>query len=474
MLENQDKIATGNYLNTIKRVFVKRWWLIILITFTVSISAFVTSKIIEPVYEASTSIRVQSPVQFLGGTSSPLFGKTSLEPEAMWLRSRYLLELVMKYLGIGNINNKQEYIETMEKLVSNIKVQTFEGANTLILTVRWNDAEMVAKITNAIANTFIEKYQLFNSALSKDKRGYIEEQLNLTRIKLDEVQKNLSDFQKKEGVLSLDAEINEVTNRISMWQAKQYQIDMDIKIAQSRFNQLKNQMPQTQGGDGDELQSLFFKNNTALSTMQEIVSRLEEEITSMSYKYTDEYAPLLIKKKKLEEIKGKFQAELSMAANKNKSYGNSQNKGFLLDIVQTEMEIEAKQNEQNLLSDLIIKEQVKIAALPEKQIRYIDILRENKVNEEQYTNLLKRLAQARIEENVDMWDVRVFDRAYQPFKPLKPRPVKNTIFGVIIGLVLGIGISMVFEYFDDSFHSIDEVEQFLGLPVLAAIPKMEK
>jgi capsular polysaccharide biosynthesis protein len=73
-----------------------------------------------------------------------------------------------------------------------------------------------------------------------------------------------------------------------------------------------------------------------------------------------------------------------------------------------------------------------------------------------------------------MWDVRVFDRAYQPFQPLKPKPVQNTVFGAIIGLVLGIGLSMIFEYFDDSFHSINEVEEFLGLPVLAAIPKMDK
>ncbi|MDD5772173.1 MAG: GNVR domain-containing protein [bacterium] len=474
-MEHSDKIATGNYLNTIKRVLFKRWWLILLITFVVSISAFITSKIVEPVYEASTSIRVQSPVQLTGGTSNrQTFGQTSLGPEAMWLRSRYLLELVMKNLGIGNINNKEEYVAIMEKLVSNINVQTFEGANTLVLTVRWNDAEMVAKITNTLADTFIEKYQLFNNALAKDKRVYIEEQLNLIRIKLDEVQRNLSDFQKKEGIISLDEEIKEVTSRIATWGARRYQIEMDIKIAQARFNQLKEQMPQTKGESGKDLQALFFKDNSALSAMQQNISNLEAEINSMSYKYTDEFSPLLIKKKKLEEIKSSFQAELTRATSGYKSDNNPKNKDFILDLVQTEMEIEAKQNEQIFLDDLIKKEQEKIKTLPEKQIRYIDILRENKVNEEQYTNLLKRLAEARIEENVDMWDVRVFDRAYQPFQPLKPRPVKNTIFGAIIGLVLGIGLSMIFEYFDDSFHSVDEVELFLGLPVLAAIPKMKK
>lgn len=468
MTENQDSTSTGNYLNIVWRVFIKRWWLIILITFVVSITAFITSKIIEPVYEASTSIRVQSPLQL---SSS---GKTSMEPEAMWLKSRYLIEFVMKKLGIGNASNKREYIQTMEELLNNIKVQTFKGASTLVLTVRWNDAEMVAKITNTLADTFIEKYQLFNNALVKDKRIYIEEQLKLNRIKLDEVQKGLSDFQKKEGIISLNDEIKEVTNRISSWEARRYQIEMDIKIGQDRFNQLKEQMPKTEAGNSNDLQTQFFKNNNAFLEMQENISKLEAEITSMSYKYTDEYPPLLIKKNKLEEIKTKFQAELSKVASGHKSYNNPQNKDFIFDIIKIEMAIESKKNERDYLDGLIKKEQEKIKILPEKQISYVDIIRENKVNEEQYTNLLKRLAEARIEENVEMWDVRIFDRAYQPYKPLKPRPVQNTVFGAIIGFVLGIGISMVFEYFDDSFHSIDEVEQFLNLPVLAAIPKMNK
>ncbi|MEW6088670.1 MAG: GNVR domain-containing protein [bacterium] len=470
---SQDKIATGNYLITIRRVFIKRWWLIILITFIVSISAFITSKIVEPVYEASTSIRVQSPLQLSVGNKS-MFGKTSLEPEAMWLKSRYLLELVMKNLGIGNMNNKKEYIEIMEKLVNNIKVQTFEGANTLVLTVRWNEPEMVARITNTLADTFIEKYQLFNSALSKDKRVYIEEQLNLIRIKLDEAQKNLSDFQKKEGVISLDGEIKGITERIFSWEAKRYQVEMDIKIAQAKFNQLKEQISLGREDTTLNFQAMFFRDNPVLLSLQETISRFESEVASMSYMYTNEFSPLLIKKKQLEELKDKFHAELTKSASENKSYNNQRQKDFILDMVQAEMEIEAKQNEQTLLTDLIEKEQEKLKSFPEKQIHYVDILREEKVNEEHYTNLLKRLAEARIEENVDMWDVRVFDRAYQPYRPLKPKPVQNTIFGLVIGLVLGIGVSMVFEYFDDSFHSIDEVEQFLNLPVLAAIPKMEE
>ncbi len=482
-MEDQ-KTATSNYLTTINRVVLKRLWLIILITFTVSISAFITSKIIEPVYEASTSIRVQITQQ--PASVKQHYTQPSLEPEAMWLKSRYLVELVMKNLGIGSTaKDQEEYIELMEKLQNNINVQTFEGANTLLISVKWNDADMVAKIANNLADTFIEKYQIFNTSQAREKRIFIEDQMNLIRIKLDEAQKNLNNFQEKEGVMQANDMINEITKRISNWEARKYQVGIDSMVLQSKFNQIKEQISQIKGDVNSDTDisndyKNFLKSNTPLLQMQGNISVLEEEVNSLTYRYTDEY-PLLsakkkeleTKKKDLEDEKTKFQDEVNRINLENKVKPKEFNNPFLLELIKTEMEINAKKNEEKLLQDLIIKEQKKIKSLPEKQSMYADVLREKMVNEEYYTILLKRLSEARIEENVNTNDVRVFDRAYKPYQPLKPRPLMNTIMGAIIGLVLGIGVSMTIEYFDDSFHSVAEVEQFLKLPVLAAIPKLE-
>jgi len=39
-------------------------------------------------------------------------------------------------------------------------------------------------------------------------------------------------------------------------------------------------------------------------------------------------------------------------------------------------------------------------------------------------------------------------------------------------LMLGVGLAFLLEFFDFSFHSIDEVEEYLNLPVLGAIHKI--
>ena len=47
-------------------------------------------------------------------------------------------------------------------------------------------------------------------------------------------------------------------------------------------------------------------------------------------------------------------------------------------------------------------------------------------------------------------------------------------FGVLIGLILGIGLAFLFEYFDKTLKNPEDVEHYLDLPVLGTIPKIDE
>ncbi|MCW0218519.1 MAG: polysaccharide biosynthesis tyrosine autokinase [Prosthecobacter sp.] len=56
-------------------------------------------------------------------------------------------------------------------------------------------------------------------------------------------------------------------------------------------------------------------------------------------------------------------------------------------------------------------------------------------------------------------------------KPAKPNVALNLALGGALGLMLGFGLAFFLEYMDTSVKSLDDVERFLGVPVLAVIPK---
>ena len=44
--------------------------------------------------------------------------------------------------------------------------------------------------------------------------------------------------------------------------------------------------------------------------------------------------------------------------------------------------------------------------------------------------------------------------------------------GLLLGLVLGVLLAFARDYLDDSLKTIEDVERYLGLPTLAAIPRV--
>ncbi len=55
--------------------------------------------------------------------------------------------------------------------------------------------------------------------------------------------------------------------------------------------------------------------------------------------------------------------------------------------------------------------------------------------------------------------------------PVFPNIPLNLGLGAIVGLIMGIGIAFALEYLDTSVKSLEDVERFLKVPVLAVIPK---
>jgi len=479
--KGQEQISTSDYLKTIHRILIKRLPLLISLIIGCSAIALITSFIMKPVYEASTSLRIQKQSTFLQDTATASSGTKSLKAEAMWIKSRPILEEVMDTLAIGaEARTQKEYLKIQERLKENIEVEIVEDSPVLKITARWYSPDMAKDIANTLADVFIEKYTSFTQGKAKETTLFIKEQLELIELNLKRAQDKVSRFQKEEGTLSLTQKIQSLNSQLTQLETKKAQVDMELELAKMEREELKNQL-NLKDEDLSKLTSKYsgisttnILNNDLIQSLRARIAQLESEIVSLSTLYTDEYPPLIQRKEELNNAKEKLNKVLSNLvggidiADKDPLYQDP-----VLELVNTQIQIDTLKRQDESLGLLIadIKEQINF--LPEKQVEYTNMVRQANVNEELYNLLLAKLQEAKIRERANEWDIRVFDRAYRPIEPVKPKPVANTVFGAILGLLLGIGISMMIEYFDDSFRTISDVESYLNLPVLAAIPKFK-
>jgi uncharacterized protein involved in exopolysaccharide biosynthesis len=63
--------------------------------------------------------------------------------------------------------------------------------------------------------------------------------------------------------------------------------------------------------------------------------------------------------------------------------------------------------------------------------------------------------------------------ATMPLSPDSPKRFRIFAMGLALGLALGFGAIVTVELLDDSFKKVEDISEYLGLPVIGTIPRME-
>ena len=69
---------------------------------------------------------------------------------------------------------------------------------------------------------------------------------------------------------------------------------------------------------------------------------------------------------------------------------------------------------------------------------------------------------------------KILDPARFPEKPIKPDRNKILLIGCVIGLAAGLGLAWFRDSLDKSFHTTSDLEDYLGIPILATIPNLRE
>lgn len=127
----------------------------------------------------------------------------------------------------------------------------------------------------------------------------------------------------------------------------------------------------------------------------------------------------------------------------------------------------------NLTTERLMK---KITVTPQTDTQ-IMIISAKDINPEAAKNIANTVSDVFIEEAMRIYptgSVQVMDYAPIPKNPVSPNKKLNVAIAFILGLMISFGIIFLQEYLDNTIKTEEDVEKYLGLPVIGIIPQNDE
>ncbi len=115
---------------------------------------------------------------------------------------------------------------------------------------------------------------------------------------------------------------------------------------------------------------------------------------------------------------------------------------------------------------------IKLRNLPEREVVFARLLRGLELNKELYNKFRDQLEDVKIRQAHEVEDIAVVEPPSKPYM-LGTGRKKNVLTGILLGLVLGLVVSFLRETLDTSIGTIEDVEDYIKLPVLGVIPHID-
>ena len=374
----------------------------------------------------------------------------SMETQSTVIKSLPLMEKVAKSMGRLDKSLTQEEIRSNRHYLGialrykNMVSTEIEGwTNILNITVEGTNPKEVMDLANTVAAVYKEENRKEKNKRTIEARKFIEKRLGDVETNLKNVQYKIKTFKEENKFISERAEVTDLLKSINNNEIKLDNVVDKINSSEFLIRELENQTSASKNKAVslvvDENNQIFFNHN---KKRNELLTQREILLVN----YTDQFPDVISLDIQLKKLEFNMLAHL---------------KEQRRILTKTRDSVDAK-----------IKEtKSRYTSLPQMAFTLDDLEYELTNSRELYRNLRAKHQEILIKTSEMIEEVSIVRPALEPQYPINPpRTGATTGIGAMFGLILGLIIAFILETLDTSIGTIEDVEEFLKIPVLGVIP----
>lgn len=350
-----------------------------------------------------------------------------------------------------------------------VKVKPVTNTNIISLQVTWNDPETSAKIANDFASVFVGRQAELVAGQANGALDFLGKQLPQARERLAAAEAAVSRYETSHNIADLSAQTTTTLGAAANIDAKINAIQLEKRQADASIASLSGQlasMKATSGGGSSVAQ------NPVIPQLRGQLAQLKIQLGSAQQQFTDSHPTVINLKQQIADLNAELKRQPPTIVASTSTIANPvyQQLSQQLGLARATSASDSAQLVQ--LSQQRAAINPELAALPGQAAKLAELKRTQKLSEDVYNALQQKFNDASVSRATGMSDVTITQPATAGLATKTPRLSLNLIIATVVGLMLGLGVIFLVDWFDGRIRDERDVEGELQLPVLASIPEL--
>jgi capsular exopolysaccharide synthesis family protein len=457
--QNEAALHAVDYWQVIKN----RYGIILLTLLLVFMTAAVITYVMPKKYESTAEIEVKPRSPGM----SPLAGDLGQSSRMSQITPQFFGTEFEKIKSTNSLNKVIDNLELLNKwsmdresviriLKGIVNTQNIRGTDLITISVRHENKEDAKDITSEVANSY-KAYRIEIETREADKGlAELNKAVRDQEDKVEERRKVLANIVRTKGIIYKGTD--------SFYGQSGVDEDQGARSALEAFNRLEQEKMQLES----QINSLLKYDSDQLMVYAAGLDLPDNIIKNMYPQYLEVTRHL--DSLKISGLGGNHPTVLA-AADQIKAMKRQLDDG----VVNLRQTLAAQRD---MVTDRLKNAEIMKDDSHEEAIKrgldaqdYVDAKRDFETDQQLLQNLkLKQISES-INRKMPDEGIVIHEEPLISQAPVSPNVTLNLALGAVVGLVFGIGIAFFLEYLDTSVKTLEDVERYLQVPVLAVIPK---
>ena len=351
---------------------------------------------------------------------------------------------------------------------------SFKDTRLIEVSYRHTDPAFAALVVNGIGESFVNQNFEKKSGTNRKTNDFLQQRIAdlQTEIRNDELK--LVDLKQTAGILMTEGEQTIVLDRLSGLNRDLLEAENARKLAEAKYNSVLRSPDNAKALTEERMARYITEQENSLRDLRNETQKKISSLRAERAKLLEDFKESAPEVREIDTQIDSLERSIAGEIEKNRRELDEFRKRstqVLLDTLKTEYQ-QTREREDKIRSSY--NEQYDLAQGQNTGAVQIKLLEQNiETNKGFLDNLRKQQSGNDVAAQGSDNNISLADYAIPDQHPVSPRRVSTVFAVLVLSTLFGMGLALFLEYLDDTISSTDEVESYLQLPALAAIPTME-